>query len=238
MEEVIALMNKCSGAIVLGYPQVCIQEGLVKDKRIAAPLWLSTEWNHIEAALACAQRLPLLMIHHHGVGRGVFDRGAISSFVYEIDLASKGWPLERDISNALKHWKEKVLVSVGVPAILSDDALQQLSGLYIKDKKSSASVSMLDAMGELQGIFAKGINSDVLAHYLSGKIAADVPVAVAEGFLGNMMAFGILELHRRPELPPSLRESYAVTKPLGLEVLQRVMREKGDVKAKLFLRAR
>jgi hypothetical protein len=31
---------------------------------------LPTEWNHIEAALAYSQQLPLLVIHHRGIKRG------------------------------------------------------------------------------------------------------------------------------------------------------------------------
>ncbi len=83
LDEVIRLMSECCGAMVLGYPQICLEAGSVKAARVDH-LLLATEWNHIEAALAYARDLPLLVVHHTGVKRGVFDHGAInSSFDFE-----------------------------------------------------------------------------------------------------------------------------------------------------------
>ena len=49
------------------------------------------------AHLAHARGLPLLVIHHQRVARGIFDRGAVSSFIYEKDLSNASWPLGQDI---------------------------------------------------------------------------------------------------------------------------------------------
>jgi hypothetical protein len=97
LDEVIALLNKCSGAVILGLPQISVTGGFLKDSAIAKELLLPTEWNHIEAGLAYARGLPLLAIHHLGVRRGIFDRGAMSTFLYERDLASPAWPLAKDL---------------------------------------------------------------------------------------------------------------------------------------------
>jgi len=109
LDEVIRLMDICQGVIILGYPQIVATSGSIKDKPIAAPVALSTEWNHIEAGLAYAKSLPLLVIHHLGISRGIFDRGACSSFEYEIDLANESWSLRPDIQGALAVWKNDVL---------------------------------------------------------------------------------------------------------------------------------
>lgn len=108
LDEVINLMGKCSGAVILGYPQIQITSGFLKEESIA-DLLLPTEWNHIEAGLAYAQGLPLLVIHHTGVRRGIFDHGALNKFIYEENLANPSWPLSDPISGALKVWKENVM---------------------------------------------------------------------------------------------------------------------------------
>lgn len=113
LDEVIKLLDKCSGAVILGYPQITISEGMIKNKKIDEDnkVLLATEWNHIEATLAYSSDLPLLIIHHIGVKRGVFDRGTISSFIYEKDLSKPEWSLKSDVRGAIKNWKNKCLQS-------------------------------------------------------------------------------------------------------------------------------
>jgi hypothetical protein len=107
MDEVIDLLECCEGMIVLGYPQLEITTGFVKMKPVSNVV-LATEWNHIEASLAYARRIPLLVIHHAGVCRGIFDRGTLNSFVYERDLSSGGWALAPEIRGALAKWKSQI----------------------------------------------------------------------------------------------------------------------------------
>jgi hypothetical protein len=113
LDDIISLIDECIGIIVLGYPQIYIEKGILKDNDIKSdklnPFLLPTEWNHIEAGLAYARGLPMLIIHHVGVKRGIFDRGAINSYIYEIDLADDSWPLLPQISGAFNKWKKDVL---------------------------------------------------------------------------------------------------------------------------------
>lgn len=106
LDEVVELMNMCKGAIVLGYPQLDIEVGILKNKKVTN-MRLATEWNHMEASLAFALNLPLLVIHHTGVSRGVFDRGTISNFIYERDLTEPTWCFKPDIEGALENWLNK-----------------------------------------------------------------------------------------------------------------------------------
>lgn len=115
LDEVISLMEKCTGTIILGYPQILIEKGFVKGHQISGQMILPTEWNHIEGALAYAKGLPVLFIHHKGVKRGVFDRGAVNKFLYEIDLTDPGWPLGKNISGAINSWLPKVKAYVPKP---------------------------------------------------------------------------------------------------------------------------
>ena len=114
LDEVIDLMSECHGAIILGLPQIAISAGTVKDRAVTN-LNLGTEWNHIEAALAYESKLPLLLVHHHNVSRGIFDRGTLNCFVYERDLADSSWPLATDLSGALFKWRAKVASGAELP---------------------------------------------------------------------------------------------------------------------------
>ena len=116
LDEVITLMDKCSGAIILGYPQMIISGGFIKGCKIEKGVMLPTEWNHIETGLACAKGLPVLLIHHRGVTRGVFDRGAVNKFLYEVDFGNQDWPLTESVSGALTSWLPKVKSFKAVPS--------------------------------------------------------------------------------------------------------------------------
>ena len=107
LDEVIQLLNKCKGAIILGYPQIIINDGHIKGNKITNTVSLGTEWNHIEAGLAYALNLPLLVIHHTEVGRGIFDKGTMSNFIYKKDFRLPNWSMEKDIQGAINNWKRK-----------------------------------------------------------------------------------------------------------------------------------
>jgi hypothetical protein len=107
LDEVISIMDDCEGAIILGYPQIYIVRGSIKELT-KNEFTLPTEWNHIEATLAYKKKLPLLVIHHKGISRGIFEHGAISKFIYEKDLTKINWFLSEDIKGALKKWKSSL----------------------------------------------------------------------------------------------------------------------------------
>ena len=108
LDDVINLLYQCEGAIILGYPQIEAKTGKVKDRDITNPLRLSTEWNHIEAGLARALGLPLLVIHDITITRGIFDRGAMPSFLYQKDFTDKTWAISNEIVGAITNWKSKL----------------------------------------------------------------------------------------------------------------------------------
>lgn len=107
LDEVIAIMDECRAVIILGYPQIYVTKGTIKEEE-SADFPLPTEWNHIEATLAYIKKMPLLIIHHKGISRGIFEHGAISKFIYEKDLSKTNWFLSDDIKGALKKWKSSI----------------------------------------------------------------------------------------------------------------------------------
>jgi hypothetical protein len=137
LDEVISIMDQCVGAIILGYPQIEVKEGFLKGDTIDSSVVLATEWNHIEASLAYAKRLPLLVIHHKGVRRGIFDRGAIGKFLYEVDLSNSTWFSEEHIIGAIVAWKNRLVEAIpeDSPASVQQDDLEfdKASGTYISN---------------------------------------------------------------------------------------------------------
>ncbi len=105
LDEVIEIMNECHGAIILGYPQILVSEGKIKGSDIKCDLMLPTEWNHIEAALAYSKGIPLIIFHHNGVSRGIFDRGVMNAFVYEVDFESPTWSMDSALNGAIQKWR-------------------------------------------------------------------------------------------------------------------------------------
>ncbi len=109
LDGVIEIMKECKGAVILGYPQISINSGSIKGKKLDDVIALPTEWNHIEAGLAYSKKLPLLVIHHIGINCGIFDRGALNSFLFSKDLTNPAWSNEEDISGAIRSWRDDVL---------------------------------------------------------------------------------------------------------------------------------
>jgi hypothetical protein len=115
LDEVIRLLDQCQGAVILGLPQIEIRKGTIRGQPVSETVFLPTEWNHIEAGLAYARSLPLLVTHHFGVCRGIFDRGAINTFLYEKDLSDPAWSLSPEISGALRSWYDQVVKGESLP---------------------------------------------------------------------------------------------------------------------------
>ena len=51
----------------------------------------------------------MLVIHHLGVERGIFDRGACNAFLHGVDMSDPSWVISRSISGALTNWKNKLV---------------------------------------------------------------------------------------------------------------------------------
>ena len=106
-------MEKCRGAIILGIPQIFVCTGSLKSSAIDSPFDLATEWNHLEAALAYSLGLPVVVIKHTTVSRGIFDRGVLNAFVHSVDMTASAWSMEESINGSLQQWKQNCLSGKG-----------------------------------------------------------------------------------------------------------------------------
>ena len=161
-DAVMRVMNECDGAVILGYPQIWIREGTVKQAEVESEMTLPTEWNHIEAALALALGKPVLVIRDVGISGGVFDHGAGNNFIYEEDLSNSGWPISERIHGALESWKEtisksRIVESAPVPV---EDSVSDAVELEISDD-THVEIQVLQVVIHLEPVIPDSVG-DVL----------------------------------------------------------------------------
>lgn len=115
MKAVEQLMRKCSGAVILGFPQMIIQKGIYKpstnqEMSIKNKL-LPTPWNHIEASMAYMLELPMLIIRNKGVDGGIFDNGTTGHhYIHTFDLNNQDWITESSFLQPFNEWHNEVLI--------------------------------------------------------------------------------------------------------------------------------
>jgi hypothetical protein len=85
---VLSIARHCAGAVILGFEHSrstgrTIVGPHTDDPRIIEPDCVHpTPWNNLEAGIAYALDLPLLIFKENGISGGVFDPGATEVFVY------------------------------------------------------------------------------------------------------------------------------------------------------------
>lgn len=107
------LMNQCRGAVILGFAQMRVIEGVSKEgtekQEALTEKLLPTPWNHIEAGMAFALGLPVLVVKEAGVGGGVFDLGTSDRFIHEVTLpGGEKWLQSAAFLQPLNQWMEDV----------------------------------------------------------------------------------------------------------------------------------
>ena len=108
--EVQRIMSDCAGAVIFGFRQLDVREGIwrpgtIEEKQVQAQS-LPTPWNQIEAGIASTLGLPLLVIFQHGVGGGVFDADAAEHQVYRA-LLEDGWQ-DSTFARSFNDWSSDV----------------------------------------------------------------------------------------------------------------------------------
>lgn len=106
------LMEVCHGAVVLGLAQLHVTTGVSKPgtpgERRVRSLRLATPWNQLEAGIAFALDLPLLIVHESGVEpQGIFDPQIGDRFVHQTDL-SLAWLETQAFIQPFKEWLNEV----------------------------------------------------------------------------------------------------------------------------------
>jgi hypothetical protein len=88
LTEVLGVASHCFGGLILGFAQTNFDGGILKpgtpEERRVVETVLPTPWNHLEAGILFALRLPLLILREPGINGGIFDPGTADVFVHNL----------------------------------------------------------------------------------------------------------------------------------------------------------
>jgi hypothetical protein len=84
--KVIEILDQSKGAVIVAFKRLEVASGSEKGKSLPAPVYVTTPWNHIEAAMAYDRGLPMLVLVETGLKlEGVLEKGN-DWYVHEMDM--------------------------------------------------------------------------------------------------------------------------------------------------------
>lgn len=86
---VLKILKQCKGIIILGMRQTYVIESISRDGTSIGEFYLPTEWNNLEAGIAFALGLPMLIICENGISGGVFDKGVTDLHIHAVNLTTE-----------------------------------------------------------------------------------------------------------------------------------------------------
>jgi hypothetical protein len=112
LREVYLMASHCSGAVILGYSQSIAERLIVKpntaNEHKIDNVKIPTPWNHLEAGILFALRIPLMVFREDGISGGVFDEGVTDVFINKLPIGKIGKTLEKQIVAAIQTWVARV----------------------------------------------------------------------------------------------------------------------------------
>jgi len=84
--------------------------------------------------VAYVKKLPLMIVTHPGIDRGIFDRGTGNNFVFTEDLTNPAWPLSPQIRGAIKSWKAFIDSKPERPKLRSETGTVAATGLTLSNR--------------------------------------------------------------------------------------------------------
>lgn len=112
LKEILLMARHCSGGVVLGFNQFEGRNGRWKpwddEPREVADIKLPTPWNHIEAGILFALRLPIMVFAEKGVSGGIFDRGVSDVFLQNLPLGGFSTADHESLMFSIQSWATRV----------------------------------------------------------------------------------------------------------------------------------
>lgn len=159
LKTVTELIDKCTGAVVIALERSYFASGTEKrggPKEIAlSEVRLPTPWNQIEAAMAYARGLPLMVVVESGLkSEGLLERG--NDWYVQWMKAEPAALNSNEFNGVLASWKQKMIQTPKI-ASLSKPASDLTVVELIGSLKPSQLWSVLVALAALvAGAFALG----------------------------------------------------------------------------------
>jgi hypothetical protein len=105
LAEIRRLMSNCSGLVIVGVRQLTVADGTLRpgtpEEAQVRNVALATPWNQIEAGMAFALELPVLVVSDHLWDAGVFGVRDDTSGMALVDLAVSGMEA---VDNCVREW--------------------------------------------------------------------------------------------------------------------------------------
>lgn len=160
------LMDNCQGVVVVALERIYIDAGTDKRGGPSAKTLMSvkiaTPWNHIEAALGYARKLPLLVIVEEGLRQdGLLEKG-FDWYVISIP-ADPAKLTTQEFNGVISAWKQKLSAAPPKSAqqSLSDMSIAQLLGSLKPTQLWSILAALAAVIG---GAFTLGANGAKMFH--------------------------------------------------------------------------
>ena len=97
-------MSKCKGVIIIGFKSIVINSAIYRpntgDMKELKDICVSTPWNGIEAGMACALGLPILLINECEISDGIFDESINDKNISRISLVD----IDANFNKDLNQW--------------------------------------------------------------------------------------------------------------------------------------
>jgi hypothetical protein len=115
LREVLRLIRKCSGGLVLGFiqsaaPKVTLRPGTDEESTKDNVVY-PTPWNQLEAGIMFSARLPILVFREEGVSGGIFDNGVSDVFIHKMPSIKEIHSKNPAFSDVILKWQAEVRTS-------------------------------------------------------------------------------------------------------------------------------
>jgi hypothetical protein len=104
--EIHRLMSNCAGAVIFGFKQLEVREGLWRsstpEEKQVKDQYLPTPWNQFEAGMAAMRTLPMFVICERGVDGGIFDIASGEHQIYRV-FTDEDWNATTYL-NSFRDW--------------------------------------------------------------------------------------------------------------------------------------
>jgi hypothetical protein len=111
LDEVLSLARHCAGGVILGFSQLHVAAGTKKVGTAKADavtnMEIPTAWNHLEAGILYALRIPLIIFREKDISGGVFDPGTGNFFVQRMPDPNNPGRVT-DLQQILLRWQSRV----------------------------------------------------------------------------------------------------------------------------------
>jgi len=113
LREVLRMIKRCSGGIILGFqqfeaPSGIFKKGTPRERQVSGDIVMPTPWNNLEAGVLFNQELPILIFKEPGISGGIFDVGTTEVFIHNMPSNTMSKADKEGLDMVFQKWSAKV----------------------------------------------------------------------------------------------------------------------------------